>query len=235
MEENSFFVLIAILFASQFLGGSSLGRKQRIGYSLIGGASILIILAINLMVPQGSIFRDDFNSFGLLLVPIIFGGQLLALPILQKKAGSVLMATTDVEQESRRWSLLLLIPILFLLLASIIIPIRITYLGGESVYDSQLFADMAPIWISCLIWITGILIWVFSKAEFREQGILKATQFINWRDFVLYSWYKIDNQWRLLLETKYKTGYPTVFFVEEEKQTEIEEFLKRKAIPKQAS
>ena len=233
MEKLISVLIMAIMFVSQFLASSSLKRKQRIIYTVGGLLPFLAMSVLFFASSRESNLRDEFSAALGWLFPVMFGGQFLALPVLQKRAGTIFARVDDVTQKSRRWLLLFLVPVLFLLFLSTI-PNHISYPGGKPIYDEQFFASRLPIWITYLVCIIVILVGVFWKSEIREEGVLFVNQLLDWNSIESYSWYILDNQIRLSLKTKYRDWAhvsSVIYLVKEEKQNQINEFLKGKGIP----
>ena len=230
MEKLLSIVVIFIIFVSQFLAGCSVNRRRRIVYGVVGLMPFIVMSVLFFTSSRDSNLRNEFNSTISWLLPAMFGGQLLAYPVLQKRAGTIFVKIIDVTQKRRRWMLLFLIPV-FLLLFLSTIPNQFSYSEG-AIYDYQFFISRVPIWIIYIISIGVTLIWIFNKVEIREKGILSMNQFLDWRDVESYLWYTLDNQLKLSIKPKPKfTIYSTICLVSEEQQNNIDEFLKQKGIP----
>jgi len=231
MDKLLSIALIFIVFVSQFLAVCSVNRRSKIVYVVVGLMPFLVTIVFLLTSSQDLNLRNKVDSTIGWLLPAMLGGQLLAFPVLQKRAGDIFIKVNDVNQKSRRWLLLFLIPVILLFFLSTI-PNRFSYSGGGPIYDSQFVISRVPLWIAYTILIVTLLIWIFNKVEIRDKGILSMYQFLDWCEVESYLWYTLDNRLKLSIMPKPKFRiYSTICLVSVEQQNNINEFLKQKGIP----
>jgi hypothetical protein len=113
METIILILLVFLTFLSELIAFSSLKNARGFAFALIGFISAIIGSLIVFFTKESGL-QSSYLFFPEWFLISFFGGLILAIPVLQKRADILLLKLSDVTYKSRRWVLLLLIPYFFL-------------------------------------------------------------------------------------------------------------------------
>lgn len=203
MFNTIFPVLLGIIFVVSLLTASTTHRFRRIILFVTYGVLAIVYLALYLAYIRSPEYDSTLN-YGLLFIGVMYVAQLLAHPILKRRAGPLVLRLRQLTPVALVG--LISVPVLLLMFVGFLLPNLRSAATGMPIFDDYYFKSRLGMLLFLGPTILYLLVTSLQRTEFHERGIIQNSAFWTWAQFESYAWNETSNtsEVELILKPKIK-------------------------------
>lgn len=203
MFSTIFPILLGILFVAVFLTSSMTHRFRVTIMVVIYSVLAAVYLTLYFAYIQSPEYDSSLN-YGVLFIGVMYLAQLLAYPILKRRAGPLVLRLRQLTPAALVG--LIFVPVLLLMLVGFLRPSLRSAATGMPIFDDYYFKSRLGMLVFLGPTILYLLVTSLQRTEFRERGIIQNSAFWSWAQFESYAWNETSStsEVELILKPKIK-------------------------------